>query len=211
MIHDNSLHQSTTVWSIGICTRSREALTRSVSGGSIESALWTVWRGRVDFRLFFYWAGKLLAFIRTDEDLIAELSPVVEGLGYLIVEAKHARMRGTTHVTLVIYRSDGVTVDGCADVSRTVLPRLSILFDTQDVALEVGSPGIDRKIKHNREYGIFIGRGVQVLLRDTADWFGGVIRSADDSIVEIEGAAGPRAVAYDQIQKAKLDEAQEVR
>lgn len=151
-----------------------------------------------------------MALIRTEEDLIAELAPVVEGLGYRIVEAKQAKVRGTIHVTLVIFSAGGVSVDGCADVSRTIMPRLELLFGSSEISLEVGSPGIDRTIKNNREFEIFSGRGVRMLLRDTGDWVSGVIRGVDGENVEIDGEAGTRSVPLTNIQKAKLDEAQEV-
>lgn len=152
-----------------------------------------------------------MAVIRTDEDLIAELEPVVDGLGFRIVEAKQARVRGTLHVAVVIYGPDGVSVDACAQVSRTLMPRLELLFSTQDIALEVGSPGIDRKIKDNREFEIFTGRGVQVLLIDSDEWIGGTIDAVDALSVTISGGFGSRSVPFEKIQKAKLDEAQEVR
>ncbi len=151
-----------------------------------------------------------MAFIRTDEDLIAEIQPVVDGLWYRVVEAKQAKTRGTLHVAVVIYNRDGVSVDGCAQVSRTLMPRLEVLLDSSDISLEVGSPGIDRKIKHNREFEIFTGRGITVLDRESGEWKGGVIVSADGKTLVLRASGKESSIPYDNIQKAKLDEAQEV-
>ena len=136
---------------------------------------------------------------------------MAKGLGYSIVEGHFSYVRGSLHVNLAIYRPEGVSVDGCAEVSRTILPRMEILFDTQDIFLEVGSPGIDRKIKHPREYGIFTGNGVIIHLKDGTTMIRGIIHHADESSVTVQNQTGETTVLYEQIQKAKLDDTQEVR
>ncbi|HUX11872.1 MAG TPA: ribosome assembly cofactor RimP [Spirochaetia bacterium] len=158
----------------------------------------------------FLWVGSELSVVRSEEGLLEALEPVVQGLGYLIVDLQYSRVRGTFHVNLVIHRPEGVSVQGCVDVSRTIHPRLEILLDSQDIYLEVTSPGIDRKIRQAREYAIFAGRGIGIWLKD-GTFLGGVIASCDESSVLIDTISGNTHILYGQIQKAKLDDTQEAR
>jgi len=151
-----------------------------------------------------------LAVVRSEEDLLEALEPVVEGLGYRIVDVRHSWVKGTLHVNLVIYRPEGVSVQSCADVSRTVRPRLEILFDSQDIYLEVGSPGIDRKIRLAREYGIFSGKGVAILKKDGST-LKGIINRSDDTSVYVKTTENETRILYEEIQKSKLDDTQEAR
>jgi ribosome maturation factor RimP len=103
-----------------------------------------------------------------------------------------------------------VSIDDCAEVHRTVLPRLELLLDDRDVALQVASPGIERTMKDPRELEVFAGRGVKILKRDSEDWVAGIVRSADAQRVELKTADGVHEIALSDIRKAKLDYTQEV-
>ena len=92
-------------------------------------------------------------------ELRENVSPVVKAMGFSIVELESSVVSGRTHVHLVIYRPSGVSIDDCAEVHRTVQPRLETLMDDRDIALQVASPGVDRAIKSNIEYSVFVGRG----------------------------------------------------
>ena len=140
-----------------------------------------------------------------------QTTPIVEGLGFRIVELNMTVVKGRTHVTLVIYSPDGVGIDDCATVHRTVLPRLELLLDDRDIALQVASPGIDRVLKSWSEFEVFSGRGVRVLRQGADDWLCGTVLRAHATEVEIASATGVVAVPHADIQKAKLDYTQEVR
>ncbi|MFP4113223.1 MAG: hypothetical protein ACOC2Y_03210 [Spirochaetota bacterium] len=140
-----------------------------------------------------------------------QLDEIVRGAGFRIVELHTSVVKGRTHANLVIYRPEGVGINDIAEVHKTVLPRLELLLDDRDVALQVASPGIDRTIKDNSEFAVFHGRGVKILERKTDEWLGGVVGAADDEAVEIETEEGVRRIPYAEIQKAKLDHTQEVR
>ena len=140
-----------------------------------------------------------------------QLEEIVQGVGFSIVELHSSVVKGRTHVHLVVYRPEGVSIDDCAEVHKTVRPRIELLLDDRDVALQVASPGIDRTIKDNSEYAVFVGRGVRLLKKGAESWLGGVIRAGSDREVEIETAEGIETIPYAEIQKAKLDYTQEVR
>ena len=140
-----------------------------------------------------------------------QATPIVEGLGFRVVEFSVAKVSGRAQVALVIYRESGIGIDDCAQVHRTLLPRLELLMNDRDVALQVMSPGIDRVFKSWTEFGVFVGRGASVLLRDNEAWISGVISRATESEVELTRADGARVIRFSDIQKARLDYSQEVR
>ena len=146
----------------------------------------------------------------TAKTLRDQVEPIVEGAGYQVVELSSGVVKGRPHVTLVVYHPDGVSIDDCAELHRTILPRIELLLDSRDVALQIASPGIERTLKHEREYAVFVGRGVQLLIRDDG-WVGGRIVASTGTAVEIQTGEGVRTFAFHDIQKAKLDYTQEVR
>ena len=72
------------------------------------------------------------------------VEPVLEGLGYSLVELTIGRLSGSTRVNVVIYRKEGVGVDDCAEVSGMLFPRLETIEALADPSLEVSSPGMER-------------------------------------------------------------------
>ncbi len=138
-----------------------------------------------------------------------DLGPIVEGAGYRLVELHAGVIKGRTHVNIVVYRPEGIGIDDCAEAHRTLLPRIELLLDDRDVALQVASPGITRTLKDLSEFAVFCGRGVQILLHD-GGWVGGRIASVTERAVEVSTDEGARTIAFDDIQKAKLDHTQEV-
>ena len=147
---------------------------------------------------------------QTNEDPYSdEVMPLLEGLGFQLVELSSANRKGTLHVHLTISRPEGVSLDDCAEVYTALMPRLEVLSDNRDIHLEVSSPGLSREIKSGREFGLFAGKGVKVLTMDGSDWVGGVIASSDEESVTLRTKAGERKFLYGNIRKAKLDESQE--
>jgi ribosome maturation factor RimP len=89
----------------------------------------------------------------------AMIAPSLEAMGYRVVRVA---MTGGRRATLQIMaeRVDGqaMTVDDCADISRTV----SALLDVADpiagaYTLEVSSPGIDRPLVRREDFARFAG------------------------------------------------------
>lgn len=138
-----------------------------------------------------------------------EIEALIAGMGFALVELRIGRTRGLSHVSIVIYRSEGVGIDECAAVSRNVYPRLRLLEELKDISLEVTSPGIDRVFKDTCEYALFRGRGVRVLLSGTGEWTGGIIDRAERETLYLRNAGRVREIPFASIRKAKLDSAEE--
>ena len=146
----------------------------------------------------------------------ADCSPLVIGLGYILVDLKVVPQNGSIKVTAVITKPAGdsgaVGVNDCARVHRALLPRLEAVLDSQDIYMEVASPGMERLIKNPAEFALFVGRYVRVWDSQITDWVAGKIISSDDQSITLElvgdgvteEPAQVSTIPYQRISKAKL-------
>ena len=151
----------------------------------------------------------------------ADCSLLVTGLGYVLVDLKVVPQNGSIKVTAVITKPAGdsgaVGVNDCARVHRALLPRLEAVLDSQDIYMEVASPGMERLIKNPAEFALFVGRYVRVWDSQITDWVAGKIISSDDQSITLElvgegvteesaqmQAGQVSTIPYQRISKAKL-------
>ncbi len=153
---------------------------------------------------------KAVEITPAEQRLTDELRPVIEGLGYQIVELRAKRRKDGHTVHVVLHRREGVTVDDCAEVHTTILPRIQIIEDEQDIDLEVSSPGIDRVLKSPSEFGVFTGKGVRVLQIADGQWVAGIIKAFEGGWLTLSRSGEEYKVDVEAIHKAKLDDTQEV-
>ena len=137
------------------------------------------------------------------------IAPTVESMGYEIVRIQ---LTGAQRVALQVMaeRSDGaaMTVDDCAEVSRTV----SALLDVEDpvpgpYTLEVSSPGIDRPLVKKRDFERFAGFEARIETHRPIDGrrrFRGKLLGVAGDIVRIALPEGERGVPCAEIHRAKL-------
>ncbi len=137
----------------------------------------------------------------------AEVEPVIQGMGFRLVECAVARLKGAWRVHIVIYKPDGVGIDECTQASRLVYPRLQTIEGLENAGLEVSSPGLDRALKSAEEYSIFQGRGVRILASEETEWIGGIIEKVESGMLELKTAEGLKGYRLDSIRKARLDDA----
>jgi ribosome maturation factor RimP len=161
------------------------------------------------------------------ERLLALAEPLVQRLGYELVDVEYAATR--SEATLRVYIDwpegkmseaaeaagddgtrafDGIGVEDCERVSR----ELSALLDVEDpiavpYQLEVSSPGMDRILRTPAHYQRFAGERVHVELvapRDGRRRYTGVLlRAGDDEFdVNVDGAAV--TVRYAEVGKTRL-------
>lgn len=137
-----------------------------------------------------------------------DCAPLVEGMGFVLVDLKIVPSKQTTKISAVIASKDpsaNIGVNDCAKVHRVLLPRLEALLGTEDTMMELTSPGIEHNIKNAAEFTVFTGREVRVWDKTVTDWVGGKIISADDKSVTMETESGEKlTVSYENIAKAKF-------
>ncbi|MDR2898029.1 MAG: ribosome maturation factor [Spirochaetaceae bacterium] len=116
----------------------------------------------------------------------AECRPLVEGLGFSLVDLQVFKQAGQLQVKVVITGPEHIGIADCSKVHRTLLTRLEALMQSQDVYMEVSSPGTGRKIKNGAEFPFFIGRYISVWDTRKTDWVSGKLCRADENEVILE-------------------------
>jgi ribosome maturation factor RimP len=119
-------------------------------------------------------------------DLNGLLGGTVAGLGYELVDVERSA-RGRL-LRLYIDKPGGVSVDDCAVVSRQV-SRVLAVENVDYERLEVSSPGLDRRLRDERDFARFAGQKARVRMRVPVAGqrnFTGVVRGAGAGRIELE-------------------------
>ena len=136
-----------------------------------------------------------------------ECAPLVEALGYFLVELNILNHKSGVRIYAVIAAKDSareIGVDDCSKVHHALLPRLEALLGTDDTYMELTSPGMERNIKNAAEFVFFIGREVRVWDKNISDWVGGKMTAADDKSVTLEKDDLEQTFYFENIAKAKF-------
>jgi ribosome maturation factor RimP len=118
--------------------------------------------------LLFFQALTMTTPLR--EKLIALTEPLLEQLGYELVDLEYAPGRAHAVLRVFIDRPEGVGLDDCERASH----ELSALLDVEDpvpvgYTLEVSSPGLDRVLRKPAHFQRFVGERIWVELRVARD------------------------------------------
>ena len=146
---------------------------------------------------------------RTDEKLYGLSRGLVKGTGFVLVDVDEVVEHGRRVFRFYIDGERGVSLGDCAGVSR----ELAYLLDAEPefeggYVLEVSSPGLDHRLKKEREYVHFAGREARLVLRSPMDGRNGVegvIMGADAGVVRITSADGEQlSIPLADIVRARL-------
>ncbi len=101
---------------------------------------------------------------RTAAEVEKVLTPVIEDMGYELVDVEFGKRNNGINLTLYIHREGGVSLDDCERVHRTVDPLLDELDPTEGAAytLNVSSPGLDRAFTRESDFRRNMGKEVTV-------------------------------------------------
>lgn len=106
-------------------------------------------------------------FVLTVMDLEARIKQLAEAQltnpAHFVVDVVLSLRRSPKKITVVLDGDQGISVEDCAELNRT----LSVALDNEDVMedsylLEVTSPGLDQPLKLVRQYKKNVGRRVRV-------------------------------------------------
>ena len=102
----------------------------------------------------------------TIAEKIAELAtPLVENLGYELVDVEYIKEGGQMILRVFIDRDGGITLEHCQEVSHALSDELDRVDPIeQNYHLEVSSPGIERPLKKEADFVRFAGRAVTIKL-----------------------------------------------
>ena len=114
---------------------------------------------------------------------------IAEEQGVQLVDAQFKKEAGKQFLRLFIDKDTGIGIDDCEVFSRAFSDAIDELDPIeQEYTLEVSSPGVDRKLKTEREFLHYLGREVDVKLFKAENGkkeFTGILKSYEDSVAVI--------------------------
>ncbi|MDI6783373.1 MAG: ribosome maturation factor RimP [bacterium] len=118
------------------------------------------------------------------QELESWLVPLIAEMGMEVVDIELAREPKGFILRLYIDREpDGVTIADCEKVSEQINFRLETVeeYKRYNISrLEVSSPGLDRKLKSDKDYQRELGRNIRVILKSPIgkqNTFSGILKS----------------------------------
>jgi ribosome maturation factor RimP len=118
--------------------------------------------------LLFFQASIMTTPLR--EKLIALTEPLLEQLGYELVDLEYAPGRAHAVLRVFIDRPEGVGLDDCERASHELSARLDVEDPVpMGYTLEVSSPGLDRVLRKPAHFQRFVGERIWVELRVARD------------------------------------------
>jgi ribosome maturation factor RimP len=139
----------------------------------------------------------------------ALIAPSLEAMGYRVVRvAVTGGRRATLQIMAERVDDKAMTVEDCADISRTV----SALLDVADpiataYTLEVSSPGIDRPLVRREDFARFAGFEAKIELTSPVEGrrrFRGKLLGVEGDDVRVLVDAAPVALPLAAVVRAKL-------
>ena len=133
---------------------------------------------------------------------------VAENLGMTVVDAEFKKEAGKQFLRMYIDKEGGVGIDDCEVFSRAFGDELDRLDPIEmEYILEVSSPGVERKLKSEREFLHYIGREVDVKLfkaLDNKKEFTGILKSFSDGITTVDCGGEPLEINVKEAAYIKL-------
>ena len=145
----------------------------------------------------------------TAQRVEALVRPIVEDMGLRLWDVVFEKEGPDWYLRVLIDRDGPMDTDTCADVSHALDPVLDEADPIpQSYYLEVGSPGLGRRLTRPEHYDALMGQKIRVRLYrpDPAGRreLEGALTAHEGDAVTLETAGGPAVVALSAISKAQL-------
>ncbi|WP_291078588.1 ribosome maturation factor RimP [Hyphomonas sp.] len=133
----------------------------------------------------------MIALTQQERQILALVTPVAESLGMEIVRLRIQGGR-RPHLQIMAEREGGAptNVEDCASLSRAIAPMLDEADPIKEAyTLEVSTPGIDRPLTREGDFGRWVGHAAKVELARPIDGrrrFTGMITGEDADGAHIE-------------------------
>lgn len=108
----------------------------------------------------------------------------------------------TDHVRVIIDGDNGVTLQDCLDASRAI--EFNMDRDEHDFSLEVMSAGLSEPLASPRQYRKNIGRSLELIMNDSSEIEGELIKVEEESITLVLKYRKPKEIG-----KGKMDVVEE--
>ncbi|MBU2510116.1 ribosome maturation factor RimP [bacterium] len=150
--------------------------------------------------------------MRLSKDISKKLSdiigPVIEESGMELVEISSRQEQNRNILVVNIDKETGITVDDCAAVSEKV----SLLLDVEDIIqqqyyLEIGSPGIFRELKKERDFLRSLNKRVKAVLRAPIKGkkqFIGILKQYEDQLITLANEEAEVSIRLENLKRIQL-------
>ena len=136
------------------------------------------------------------------------MEPILDELGYELVDVEYASDRGRWVLRLYVDKEAGVTIDDCVRVSREI----GDLIDVKDIinheyVLEVSSPGLNRRLKKEKDFVKAIGKKIKVKTTTPVDGrqnYTGRLSKFEDGMICLEMNGGLILLPWQKVDKANI-------
>ncbi len=142
-------------------------------------------------------------------DIWSVIEPVVEGMGYELVDIEFKPHSTNGLLRVYIDREGGIQLEDCSAVSS----QISSVLDVEDPVpgqynLEISSPGLDRPLRKTADFERFVGETVKIKLSvptlEGQRNFTGKLKGVQDDEVILVMDGETHYLSLDSIDKARL-------
>lgn len=117
------------------------------------------------------------------------LLPILEKRNFELVDVEYVKEGSAYFLRAYIDKEGGITINDCEDVAREMNPVLDELdYIDGSYTFEVGSPGLGRPLKKEKDFARNLGRDVEIRtyrpIRHEKE-FHGTLKAYDDTTVTI--------------------------
>lgn len=138
------------------------------------------------------------------------LTPVINELGYEVWDIEYVKEGADWFLRFTIDSDDGIDIDDCEKVHRTIDPLLDELDPIEDAYhLEVSSPGLERDLKYDWHYEVCTGEKAELRLfaplesKPGVKSYVGIIKGFEESEIILEINGEDIKIPHSAVSKAK--------
>ena len=129
--------------------------------------------------------------------------------GFELVDFLVKGGRSSKFIRVVVDHDNGVSVDDCAHLSRTLSDMLDMEQDRwalESYRLEVSSPGIDRPLREEKDFMKNVGRDVRIMVQSNGkvEKIEGTILGVDNGLLSIGMKEKTVSLDVSSIREAKI-------
>ncbi len=136
----------------------------------------------------------------------AVVSAVAEREGFELADIEFLQEGGFFYLRIYIDKEDGISIDDCEKISRLVEEDVDKIIDKK-FFLEVSSPGLERRLKKEKDFIKFIGKKIEIRLKNKVNDsknFQGTIKNYENEVLYLDIATEVLEIPYKKIERAKL-------
>jgi ribosome maturation factor RimP len=133
------------------------------------------------------------------------VEPIINELGYDVWDVTYSKIGADWHLEITIDKEDGIFINDCEKVHRTIDPVLDELDPIEGFYyLDVSSPGIERELRTDKHIELSIGQKVEAKLfaaKDGKKSIVGILTSYDNGKVTVKENDAPVVLERSEISK----------